>query len=97
MLTQRAAAEAEKILWLCGPISCTCVTTLQGATVSLWVRDVRLESRAFEDYEQAAQYAINKLHVYGVAQPWRMSSTPQTRQHASARSLTTPSQHIAER
>jgi hypothetical protein len=59
--------DAEKVLWVRGPISCKCVTTARTIQVSLWVREVRIESRVFEDAEHAAEYAIDKMRIYSGA------------------------------
>jgi len=57
------------ILWEKGPVCCTCrlPTATDRIEVLLWSKGVQIERNLFTDPEDAAQFALDKMHAYNAS------------------------------
>jgi hypothetical protein len=62
---QRVSVRREVLLWEKPPLSCTCRTLDNGhVEVSLASGDVEIHREVFTDSEEAARFALDKMHAY---------------------------------
>jgi hypothetical protein len=55
-------------LWIEGPISCTSLTLRDGQVeIRLASNGTVISRTRFQDHDEAARYAIDKMHAYNVA------------------------------
>jgi hypothetical protein len=53
------------LLWEAGPLACRCLTLNNGhVEVRLLMNDIQVHCERFAQFEDAARFAIRKMHAY---------------------------------